>query len=128
MLKPWKQLDGAVFLKELQGVTLDEKTIAFDFDSILDFCKYHGHQKETVKKYPLWFLMPGRRVSHKIWTVRKEQIEEWLNLVEKWGKGYKQKPGEQYIKKPERDNKLREDIYLAQDGKYHCKTPWSPLG
>lgn len=115
-------------LELLENVTLqiDERMYRLKAESIKNFCKHHGISKETVKLMIRQFLIPGRRIMD-IWTADREQLDEFFEIVSKWGADYSPDKHKK-LTKPVRMQKMKEDLNRSKKGEYRCKRPWSSFG
>lgn len=104
----------------------DKKMHKLKADSVLGFCKHHGISKTATESMMRQFLIPGRRIMG-IWSADREQLDEFFEIVSKWGADYS--PGKhKKLIKPKRKEKMKEDLKKSKRGEYRCKRPWSSFG
>lgn len=122
-----KKISG-IDLLEKSGSEIPSYKVVYYAESVFDFCKFHGIGKNVSKAFGRQFYMPGRRFLN-LWSARKDQFEEFLYLVSKWGKDYiAPEDKSDRLNKKERFVELKKELELAREGRLHLSRPWDPLG
>ena len=122
-----EDITGADILKHIKS-EVPEDRVVYEGDSVLEFCRFHGIPKRTMESWHGWFCAPGRRMMG-LWSAPKDQFEEFLRLVAKWGKDYKMpKEKSERLDKKARQKELMKVLELAREGKLSVSRPWNPMG
>ena len=62
-----------------------------------------------------------------IWSADREQLDEFFEIIAKWGADYAP-GGHRRLTKTERNKRRKEDLNKSKMGEYRCKRPWSSFG
>jgi len=123
-------MTGLYLLNEPEGwdfAKQDGRYIIYTFSSIGDYFKFHGYSKKEARSFARQFMIPGNYTDG-IWCAPKDQFEEWLKIVSKWGADYKPDKESGFIRKKDRKNYLKKELTRAKLGKLKVSRPWNPLG